>query len=72
VTAMLSVPDGGGYWLVGADGGIFSFGSATFEGSAVPLPLAEPVIAAVPAASAGGYREVTAGGGSFNFAARQG
>jgi len=26
-------PDGGGYWLVAADGGIFSFGDAHFYGS---------------------------------------
>jgi hypothetical protein len=67
---MSSAPDGDGYWLVAADGGIFSFGTATFEGSAVPLPLAEPVIAVVPAVSTGGYREVTAGGGTLDFAAQ--
>jgi hypothetical protein len=27
-------PDGGGYWLVASDGGVFSFGDATFYGSA--------------------------------------
>jgi hypothetical protein len=30
---MASTPDGGGYWLVAADGGIFSYGNATFYGS---------------------------------------
>ena len=25
--------DGGGYWLVASDGGIFAFGDATFFGS---------------------------------------
>jgi hypothetical protein len=29
------MPDGHGYWLVGADGGVFSFGAAAFFGSAV-------------------------------------
>lgn len=28
-----STPDGKGYWLVGSDGGIFSFGDAGFYGS---------------------------------------
>ena len=31
--AMASTPDGGGYWLVGLDGGVFSFGDAGFYGS---------------------------------------
>ena len=30
---MAATPDGGGYWLVGADGGIFSYGDAAFFGS---------------------------------------
>jgi hypothetical protein len=30
---MASTPDGGGYWLVASDGGIFSFGQAAFDGS---------------------------------------
>ena len=29
-----ATPDGGGYWLLGADGGVFTFGDATFFGSA--------------------------------------
>jgi hypothetical protein len=33
VTAMARTPDGGGYWLIASDGGIFSFGDARFEGS---------------------------------------
>jgi hypothetical protein len=31
---MAATPDGHGYWLVAADGGIFSFGDAGFHGSA--------------------------------------
>ena len=34
VVAIAATPDGGGYWLVAADGGVFSFGSARFHGSA--------------------------------------
>ena len=30
---MASTPDGGGYWLVASDGGIFTFGDAPFYGS---------------------------------------
>jgi len=32
-SAMGATPDGGGYWLVGADGGVFAFGDARFFGS---------------------------------------
>ena len=33
VVGMAATPDGGGYWLVASDGGIFSFGDAGFHGS---------------------------------------
>ena len=33
ITGMAVNPDGPGYWLVGADGGVFAFGGAPFEGS---------------------------------------
>ena len=31
---MAATPDGGGYWLVASDGGVFSYGDAGFYGSA--------------------------------------
>jgi hypothetical protein len=34
---MAALPDGSGYWLVGADGGVFAFGEAPFHGSAVTV-----------------------------------
>jgi hypothetical protein len=33
-----------GYWLVGADGGIFSFGDAQFYGSMGAKPLVAPIV----------------------------
>jgi hypothetical protein len=30
---MAPTRDGGGYWLVASDGGVFSFGDAVFRGS---------------------------------------
>jgi hypothetical protein len=33
IVGMAATPDGGGYWEVASDGGIFSFGDATFLGS---------------------------------------
>jgi hypothetical protein len=40
-------PDGRGYWLVAADGGVFSFGDAAFHGSmgAAPPSSSTPVVA---------------------------
>ena len=31
--AIVPTPDGRGYWLIGADGGVFAFGSAPRLGS---------------------------------------
>ncbi len=33
IVGIAAAPDGKGYWLIGRDGGIFSFGSARFIGS---------------------------------------
>jgi hypothetical protein len=41
---MAPTPDGGGYWLVASDGGVFSFGDAPFEGSTGGLVLEKPVV----------------------------
>ena len=35
VVGMAATPDGGGYWLVASDGGVFNLGDAPFYGSAV-------------------------------------
>ena len=39
---MAATPDGKGYWLVAADGGIFAFGDAGFYGSTGGMPLDRP------------------------------
>jgi hypothetical protein len=41
---MTAAPDGAGYWLVAADGGVFSFGSAAFSGSEGATVLNSPVV----------------------------
>ena len=33
IVGIAPTPDGGGYWLVASDGGVFSFGDAHFYGS---------------------------------------
>jgi hypothetical protein len=56
-----------GYWLVGADGGIFSFGSAGFHGSTGNLVLQRPVVGITPTADRNGYWLVATDGGVFAF-----
>ena len=56
-----------GYWLVGSDGGIFTFGSAGFFGSTGSLRLQRPVVGISPSASRDGYRLVASDGGIFAF-----
>ena len=56
-----------GYWLVGSDGGIFTFGSAQFYGSTGSLHLQRPVVGIVPTADKGGYWLDASDGGVFAF-----
>ncbi len=60
-------PAARGYWLVGSDGGIFSFGGATFYGSMGGTPLQRPVVGITPSASRTGYWLVASDGGIFSF-----
>jgi ribosomal protein L24E len=64
---MAATPDGAGYWLVASDGGIFTFGDATFYGSTGALHLNQPVIGMEATTTGAGYRFVAADGGIFNF-----
>ena len=57
----------GGYWLVGRDGGVFSFGSARFYGSTGDLTLQRPVVGLAPTANHRGYWLVASDGGIFAF-----
>ena len=58
---------GHGYWLVGADGGIFSFGSAGFYGSTGSFTLQRPVVGISPTKDRKGYWLVASDGGIFAF-----
>ncbi len=62
-----SPPAAHGYWLVGSDGGIFTFGSATFHGSTGSLRLQRPVVGITPTADEDGYWLVASDGGIFAF-----
>ena len=61
------VPSQRGYWLVGSDGGIFTFGSAQFYGSTGSLHLQRPVVGIVPTADHGGYWLDASDGGVFSY-----
>src|SRR5206468_1416217 len=56
-----------GYWILGSDGGIFSFGSAQFFGSTGSTRLAKPVIGMARTPSGKGYWLVASDGGIFNY-----
>jgi hypothetical protein len=56
-----------GYWLVAADGGVFTFGSARFAGSAASRPLNRPVVSLAPTSTGDGYWLVAEDGGVFTF-----
>jgi hypothetical protein len=56
-----------GYWLVGSDGGIFSFGTAAFHGSMGGIPLQRPVVGITPTSTGNGYWLVASDGGIFSF-----
>jgi N-acetylmuramoyl-L-alanine amidase len=64
---MAATPDGGGYWLVASDGGVFSFGDAQFYGSTGNMVLNKPVVGMAASPSGGGYWLVASDGGIFSF-----
>ncbi|MCB0992952.1 MAG: hypothetical protein KDB16_18385, partial [Acidimicrobiales bacterium] len=69
IVGIVPDPDGDGYWLVAADGGVFGF-SAPFRGSlpgvlAPGAQLVSPVNGMVPFGN--GYLLVAGDGGVFNF-----
>jgi ribosomal protein L24E len=64
---MASTPDGKGYWLVGSDGGIFTFGDATFYGSTGATVLNKPIVGMASTPDGKGYWLVASDGGIFSF-----
>jgi hypothetical protein len=62
----MAATSGGGYYLVGADGGIFAF-DAPFYGSMGGQPLDQPMVGMCCAPSGEGYWTVAGDGGVFSF-----
>ena len=67
VVGMAVTPDGGGYWQVASDGGVFAYGDATFRGSAGDLTLNKPIVGMASTADGAGYWLVASDGGIFAY-----
>ena len=65
--AIRATPSGHGYWVVGSDGGVFTFGDAMFLGSLGDENLAAPIVDMEPTPSGRGYWLLGADGGVFTF-----
>ncbi len=62
-----ATPDGRGYWLVGAGGSVYPFGTAVSYGSLHGMPLNAPVVGMAATPDGRGYWLVAADGGVFAF-----
>ncbi|MGO9027967.1 MAG: hypothetical protein ACLQOZ_04965 [Acidimicrobiales bacterium] len=58
---------GAGYWMVAADGGIFSYGAAMFYGSTGGTMISAPIVGMAAVPDGGGYWEVGANGAVYAF-----
>ena len=62
-----SHPAPSGYLLAAADGGVFAFGTAVFQGSAGGIHLNAPIVGTASTPDGGGYWLVGSDGGVFSF-----
>jgi hypothetical protein len=60
-------PTGDGYWLCGADGGVFTYGAARFHGSLGSTRLSQPIVDMAAHPTGDGYWLCGADGGVFSF-----
>jgi hypothetical protein len=67
VVGIANDPTRHGYWLVGADGGVFAFGQAAFFGSTGSDHLNAPIVGMAASPTGRGYWLVGADGGVFAF-----
>ncbi|MGD0312693.1 MAG: hypothetical protein ABSC90_09540 [Acidimicrobiales bacterium] len=63
----MATSDGGGYWQVASDGGVFSFGDAAFYGSTGNIHLNRPIVGMAATPDGKGYWLVASDGGIFTF-----
>jgi hypothetical protein len=68
IVGMVPSTDGGGYFMVASDGGVFAFGDARFAGSCPGIGgCSGAAVAVMPDASGNGYWVVTATGHVYTF-----
>ena len=67
IVGIASTPDGGGFWLVASDGGVFTFGDAQFYGSMGATHLDAPIVGMASTKDGHGYWLVASDGGVFAF-----
>ena len=68
IVGMVPSADGGGYFMVGSDGGVFAFGDARFAGSCPQIGGCDaPAVAVMPDATGNGYWVVTSVGSVYSF-----
>jgi hypothetical protein len=67
VVGMAQTHDGGGYWMVASDGGIFAYGDAGYFGSAGDLTLNKPIVGMAATPDGKGYWLVASDGGVFSY-----
>ena len=67
IVGMAQTSDGGGYWMVASDGGIFAYGDAGFYGSAGNLRLNKPIVGMAATPDGKGYWLVASDGGIFAY-----
>ena len=67
IVGIAAVPGGQGYWLAGAGGGVFPFGSAHAFGSLAGVRLHRPIVGIAATPSGRGYWLVASDGGVFSF-----
>ena len=76
IVGIIPTPNGGGYWLIAADGGVFDFGNAKFYGSTYSQghtglggsnPISGRIVGGVATPSGNGYWLVSSTGAVYNF-----
>ena len=67
VVSITAAVAAGGYWITSANGGVWTFGSASSLDSAANLALSSPIVGMAATPAGKGYWEVASDGGVFSF-----